>query len=126
MSDNLLGIPGLTFGGVGNWAIVAVLLAAFIRAWPKLKELEIGKNAGLRREFIEEMQALREEVTGLRNENGMLRQEVRELHKVIDGMRRGNLASNIEIQREIIGDRPVSAPLKRALKSLDEITGGTE
>lgn len=130
MTEHLLGVPGLTFGGAGNWVIVAILVAALIRILPRLKELEIGKNAGLRREFIEEMHALRvevsesrEEVKSLRSENEALRKEVRELHGVIDGMRRENLTANIEMQRAQIkqGGQEPSKPMKRALGKLDEI-----
>jgi uncharacterized protein YoxC len=118
----------LTAAGV--WSGVAVIVVAmigavvaYIRIMPRLREVENSNNAGLRKEFIEEMAALRgevrssrEESEGLREEVRTLRQEVRnrddkidalrseirELHGVIDGMRRENQAAQISGQRAIV------------------------
>lgn len=95
--------------------ILIVAVVAYIKIMPRLRELEINNNAGLRKEFIEEMAALRGEVTGMREENGelrdevkglrtenkVLREEIRELHGVIDGLRRENQSAQISGQRVI-------------------------
>lgn len=83
-------------------SILIVAVVAYIRVMPRLKELENANNAGLRKEFIEEMAALRDEVKGLRNENDLLRGEIRELHRVIDGLRRQNNAAQISGQRVVV------------------------
>lgn len=124
MNGDILGIPGLTFGGVGNWAIFAAVVVAIVRIIPQMAKLKVEENAGLRREFIDEMRQLRDEVTQLRTENDILRKEVRELHGVIDGMRRENLTSHIVTQRDALGDRELSPPMQRAVGKLDEIVGG--
>jgi predicted nuclease with TOPRIM domain len=125
----------LTAAGV--WSGVAVIcvaligaVVAYIKVMPRLRELENANNAGLRKEFIEEMAALRGEVKSAREETnasrleseGMrdevralrtevrkrddkidqLRTEIRELHGVIDGMRRENMAAQISGQRVIV------------------------
>lgn len=99
----------------GVWSAVAVItvavigaVVAYIRIMPRLRELENTNNAGLRREFIEEMAALRAEVTTLREQVrqrddkiDLMRREIGELHAVIDGMRRENQAAQISGQRVI-------------------------
>lgn len=110
------------FTATGVWgllvtftSILIVAVVAYIRIMPRLKELENTNNAGLRREFIDEMAALRTEATALRGEVNslrdqvrrrddkidLLRQEIHELHGVIDGMRRENQAAQISGQRAI-------------------------
>lgn len=82
-------------------SILIVGVVAYIRIVPRLRELENANNAGLRKEFIDEMTELRKEVKGLRDENTLLRREIHELHGVIDGMRRENQAAQISGQRAI-------------------------
>lgn len=91
------------------------LFGILARQWVPLRKIQVEENAGLRKEFIEEMAALRLEVSGLRldneglrkgqdalrGENELLRKEVRELHGVIDGLRRENQAAQISGQRAI-------------------------
>lgn len=115
-----------------GWALCVIGVAGLFGIWrlhvlarPKMLELEITRDTGLRQEFIDEMRQLRDEVKSLRDENGELRKEIRELHGIIDGMRRENLTANLAVQRDAIGDRPVSKPMERALGKLDEIAGET-
>jgi uncharacterized protein YlxW (UPF0749 family) len=65
------------------------------------RKLKIEENSGLRREFIEEMGALRQEVRDLRGENEILRKEIRELHAILDGVRRENQTAQVSGQRVI-------------------------
>lgn len=122
----------LTAAGV--WSGVAVVVVAmigavvaYIKIMPRLRELEDTKklrllelennnNAGLRKEFIEEMAELRAEVRNLRKEVqtrddkiDLLRAEITELHGLIDGMRRENQAAQISGQR-VIADTLKSLP----------------
>ncbi|NLS27924.1 hypothetical protein S2M10_29260 [Sphingomonas sp. S2M10] len=108
MMKGILGIPGLTPGAAGVWAIFGMLAAALLRHRWRMRQLDIDAdklqieaNSGLRREFIDEMHALRSEVKALREENGLLRREISELHRIIDGMRRENLSAQISGQRVI-------------------------
>lgn len=119
---------GLIASGV--WTVVGMItvaiigaIVAYIKIMPRLRELENSNNAGLRKEFIEEMGALRGEVSGLRTENGhlrnevrdlreegdLLRKEIRELHGVIDGLRRQNQTAQISGQR-VVADALKSLP----------------
>lgn len=101
------------------YALCVAILGLFgilARQWVPLRKLENENNAGLRKEFIDEMHALRTEVTGLRDdnatlrnevkglrgENDLLRTELREMHNVIDGMRRENQSAQISGQRVIV------------------------
>lgn len=108
----------LTAAGVWSGVLVLILVCvlAYIKIMPRLRELENNNNAGLRKEFIEEMAALRSEVSGLRSdnaelrkgmsdlrdENDLLRKEIRELHGVIDGLRRQNQTAQISGQRVVV------------------------
>ncbi len=128
-------------------SILIVAVVAYIKVMPRLKELENTNNAGLRKEFIDEMAALRgevrssrEESEGLREEVRTLRQEVRrrddkidqlrseirELHGVIDGMRRENMAAQIHGQRAVVEAMPddLVPPATRA--ALKRIQGAAE
>lgn len=128
----------LTAAGV--WSGVAVVcvaligvVVAYIRVMPRLRELENTNNAGIRREFIEEMAELREEVKGLRQDVrerddkiDQLRNEIRELHGVIDGMRRENLTAQLAGQSAVARTMPQSPAMERALRTIDEITGNDQ
>jgi uncharacterized membrane protein YhiD involved in acid resistance len=122
----------LTAAGVwsGVLALGLLVVLAYIKVMPRLRELENTNNAGIRKEFIAEMAELREEVRGLRtevrerdNKIDQLRNEIRELHGVIDGMRRENLAAQLTGQSVVARTMPQSPVMERALRSIDEITG---
>lgn len=73
----------------------------------------------------EQVKTLGSEVRKLGSENGQLRDEVRELHGVLDGMRRQNLTDNISIQSRIIELMPkelVTPEVQHALNVLSGIT----
>lgn len=114
----LLCVIGIT-GLFGIWRL-------YVLARPRMLELEIGQNTGLRKEFIEEMQALREEVKGLRLENGELRHEIRELHQIIDGMRREQLQAGASEHAVLARHLPLTPAMSRALDSLDQVKGTGE
>lgn len=111
-----------------GWVLCLIGLFGIWRLYvlgrPKMFELEIAKNSGLREEFIEEMAALRAEVKGLREENEHLRREIRELHGVIDGMRRENLTAHLAGQRVVAESLSRSPAIDRAIDSLKSVTGG--
>lgn len=85
---------------------VVVLLKILAAQRPKMKELEIGEDASIRAFMAEQMGELREEMKGLRDENHALRKEVRDLHGVIDGMRREALQAGISTQRAVAESLP--------------------
>ena len=103
------------------------------------RKLTLEDNKGLRAEFIEEMRELRDEVKGLREENfglrnevkglrnegDMMRGEIRELHAVIDGMRRDNLTTTLAEQRVFIqkhvGLENLSPEMGKAMDDLSKI-----
>ncbi len=113
----------------GIWSLVGTVglgligcVVAYIRIMPRLRELEHTNNAGLRKEFIDEMATLREEVQKLRVEVrdrddkiDLLRREIGELHSVIDGLRRQNQTAQISGQR-VIQDHLESLPQPRSGK----------
>lgn len=130
-------LSGLNLGGMmarstaSGWLLC--ILGAFgiwrlyVLARPKMRELEIRENAGLRKEFIEEMAALRAEVADLRVENSHLRDEIRALHGVIDGMRREQLqfgASEHAVLARSVPD--LSPEMSRALDALGRVKGVSE
>lgn len=99
----------------------------YVLSRPRMRELDIGENSGLRKEFIEEMAALREEVAGLRVENGELRREIRALHGIIDGMRRGQLQADLSEHSAMARQLPgLTAEMDRALDALERVKGVAE
>lgn len=85
------------------------------------RKVTVEDNKGLRAEFIAEMHALRDDVKALRTENDGLRKEVRDLHFVIDGMRKQNLATQMAMLRA--GEDRVSPEIEAAMDALESIPG---
>lgn len=131
-----------------NATLLVSLIALFLKNRLESRKLTIGENAGLRKEFIEEMAVLRgelhsarDELRSARDESGSLRDEVRnlraevrnrddqiialrgevrELHGVIDGLRRETQTGSIAAQRVIArGITDVSPEMQDALDKLD-------
>lgn len=119
-ATGVLTAAGVWSGVTVVLTIVVLAVVAYIRILPRLKELEINNSAGLRKEFIDEMGALRRDVKDLRNENDLLRKEIRELHGVIDGLRRANQAAQISGQR-VVADALASLPSGPAAQSQGEV-----
>lgn len=115
----------LTAAGVwsGVIALLLICVLAYIKIIPRLKELENTNNAGIRREFIDEMAALREEVVQLRTENAQLRAEVRELHNAMDGMRRQNLQEGASAAGAILAALPEAAIPPATAAALRRVRG---
>lgn len=92
-----------------NTGLISIMITLLLFAMKNQianRKMTIQVNGEVRSEFIEEMQALRLEVKGLRDENVSLRGEVRELHGVIDGMRREALQAGISTQRAVAQSLP--------------------
>ncbi|QPQ55605.1 hypothetical protein IC614_03105 [Allosphingosinicella flava] len=99
------------------------------RLWVTNRKLRMQEKIDDRQGFGELIQALSGEVAALRTENQALREEVRQLHGIIDGMRRGDLSAKISAQRDLIDVLPetaVSPHLKHAMNKLDEMNAGGE
>ncbi len=116
-----------------GWLLCVLGLAGLIQLGrviamqrPKMKELQIGENAGIRAEFIEEMKELRGEIKGLRDENAALRSEVRNLHGIIDGMRRESLQVGLSTQRAVVSSLPPDMVPEKTREALERIEGGEE
>lgn len=110
----------------GLISIMLGVLALLLKNQMAHRKMTIQVNGEVRSEFIDEMQALRLEVKGLRDENVNLRQEVRELHSVIDGMRREGLSGQLSAQRVVAEMMPQTPAMERALKTLNGIAGDTK
>jgi len=116
-----------------NTAILTVaigLLGMILRFQIANRKLSIGVNGEVRKEILDQLNALRgdndglrEEIRTLRRENDALRDEVRGLHGVIDGMRREGLTAHISAQRVVADALPHSPEMARAMRSLDNIQG---
>jgi len=116
-----------------NTAILTVaigLLGMILRFQIANRKLSIGVNGEVRKEILDQLNALRgdndglrEEIRTLRRENDALRDEVRGLHGVIDGMRREGLTAHISAQRVVADALPQSPEMARAMRSLDNIQG---
>lgn len=118
-------VPISPFGplNTGLISIMITLLLVAMKNQVANRKMTIQVNGEVRSEFIEEMQALRVEVKGLRDENENLRREVRDLHGVIDGMRREGLAGQLTAQRVVAEMMPQTPAMERALRTLDGVTG---
>ena len=109
-----------------NAGLIATLIGLVLKFQIDRRKLTIQENTGLRSEFIDEMQRLREEVHGLRLENSGLRTEVAELHAIITGMRREGIQAAASAQSQIIRNMPpeaVTDTLRSAMDSLNKIPG---
>ena len=107
-----------------NGALLVGLIGLTTRTFIANRKLTISENTGLRAEFIGEMHELRSEVKDLRVENENLRKEVRELHGVIDGMRREALSAHLSQQAHVLREMPDLPPgTRKALERLDQIRG---
>lgn len=112
-----------------NTSLISIMLgvlAIILKNQMAHRKMTIQVNGEVRTEFIEEMQALRVEVKGLREENDSLRKEVRELHGVIDGMRREGLSGQLSAQRVVADMMPQTPAMERALRTLNGIAGDTK
>ena len=49
-------------GGIGGWALAIALVGTLFKVWPKLKELQIGSDGSLRKDLLDEIVRLRNEV----------------------------------------------------------------
>lgn len=110
-----------------NTGLISIMITLLVIAMKNQianRKMTIQVNGEVRSEFIEEMQALRLEVKGLRDENVNLRQEVRSLHSIIDGMRREGISGYISAQRVVADNLPKTPEMERALRSLDSMNGG--
>lgn len=110
---------------LSGWGLLAVALLfafdKFIKQRPKMKELEIGEDEGIRAFFATQIDGLRIEIRDLREENGALRAEVRTLHGVIDGMRREALQVGISTQRAVVDSLPRDFLPESTRAALDRI-----
>lgn len=119
-----------------NSALITIaigMLGLILRFQLANRKLSIGVNGEVRKEILDQLNALRgdndalrDEIRTLRRENDALRDEVRNLHGVIDGMRRENLSAQHSAQRVVADMLPTSPAMSRALRSLDDIQGATE
>lgn len=109
------------------------ILSMLLRYQITNRKMTIAVNGEVRQEFIDEMAALRvevresrDEIRELRDENTALRREIGELHGVIDGMRRENLAAQHSAQRVVADALPKSPQIERALSALGNVQGDTK
>lgn len=93
---------------------------------PKMKELEITEAGAWQNVLVGEMQALRNEIKDLREENHGLRKEVRQLHGIIDGMRRENLQVGNSAARAVVESLPREIVPEKTREALDRIQGSAE
>lgn len=116
-----------------GWISTGTLLAmlGFIaRLWVTNRKLGIENRKLGMQEKVEDRQgfgalieALSREVASLREENTALRHEVRELHGLIDGMRRGDMQARASAQvLELRAKSPDTLPPATAA-ALDRIEG---
>lgn len=101
--------------------VAAGLIKLVINQRPKMRELDIGEDENIRAFFAAQIEGLRGEIKDLREENTALRNEVRTLHGVIDGMRREALQAGISTQRAVVGSLPRDMVPESTLAALDKI-----
>lgn len=104
-----------------NGGFLVALVGMLLKNRLDNRKVTIEENKGLRTEFITEMHALRDDVKSLRGENDNLRKEVRELHFIIDGLRKQNLSTQIAILRT--ADECASPGIQAAMDALEGIPG---
>jgi hypothetical protein len=116
-----------------GWLLCCIAMAGLIQLGrivagqrPKMRELDISEDAGIRAFMAEQMDGLRVEIKTLREENQSLRNEVRGLHGVIDGMRREALQAGISTQRAVVGSLPRDFVPEKTREALDRIEGTGE
>lgn len=117
-------------GTPSGWTLCAIGLMALyllgkiaLNQRPQMRQMDLTEGGILREAIAAEMKGLREEITSLRDENNSLRAEVRQLHGIIDGMRREALTGQLSAQRVVADALPKSPEMKRALDKLDNVKG---
>lgn len=93
MSGGILGIPGLTFGGVGNWAIFAAVVVAIVRIIPQMTSLRNSADGSLRKDLMDRIDKLELQ----------LRDERKECDREMDAMRTEFRASTKALEQTIDG-----------------------
>lgn len=104
-----------------NTALLTVMITVLIAFWTNQRanrKMTIQVNGEVRKEFIDEMKALRDEVKGLREENESLRKEVRGLHSTIDAMRQANRSTQDIVADQLKAVETVA--MGRVLRVLDD------
>lgn len=149
---NLFGVPGLTLAGVSTTSGVLMFGIYLIREWRETRKLSSEDRLARREGYARQVEALLIENRKLRadidaaaqmhtnyrrdtermhdayrhecqRENDDLRAEVRELHGLVDGMRRAELSARLSTQRTMMEALPHSEAIDRAVDALDHIRG---
>lgn len=112
-------------GTTSGWTLCLIAIISFatylIKQRPKMRELDIGEDSSIRTFLSSEISGLRTEIKDLRDENTALRAEIRELHGVIDGMRREALQGGLSAQRAVVQALPRGVVPESTLAALDRI-----
>ncbi len=92
MSQAVLGIPGLTFGGAGIWTLVALAVVWLIRIQPKMRELANNADGSLRKDLMDRIDKLEKQLLDERRECDRelekMRVEMRGMQQTMDGLHR--------------------------------------
>jgi len=112
-----------TLRGWISTGTLLTMLAFIARLWVTNRKLRMQEKVEDRQGFGSLIEALSKEVAALRDENNLLRREVRELHGLIDGMRRGDMQARASAQvLELRAKGPDAIPPGTAA-ALDRIEG---
>lgn len=102
MNADLFGVPGLTFGGVGNWAIFAAVVVAIVRIIPEMTKLRNASDTSLRKDLMDRIDKLEKQLADERRECDRemesmrieFRNQITGLEKTIEGLHKQLLAQS--------------------------------
>ena len=112
-----VGFPDMSFGGVGVWTLVLMLLVALIKAWPALAKLRLEGDTSLRSDLWKRIEKLEEDQRLQKIECAAeqlrLNTQLQEKEKSIQGLQRQLMA----LQMSLVGGIPLhqQSPEMRAV-----------
>jgi ElaB/YqjD/DUF883 family membrane-anchored ribosome-binding protein len=133
LTQELLGVPGLTFGGAGIWTLVALVVVWIIRIQPKMRELQNSADGSLRKDLMERIDKLEKQLSEERRECDREMHEMREefrntikaMQQTIDGLHRQLLAQSSSLALRLTpastsAGKAADALVQRLSRELDD------
>lgn len=102
-------VQGLSWGGLANWALLAVitpLAIGFFKIWPKLRQLNNESDASLRNDLMARIDTLEKQMSEERRECNTRLDAMQRAHEArLDAMQKQHETENAALQGEIKGLR---------------------
>lgn len=98
-----------------GWGLLASFVGAFLVFYPKVKKLQIDEHSQMRKEYVDEIKALRAEVAQLREQNVSLLRELTDVKVELVGYKKQHLAEQAAAIRHVPGVREAVQDVAREI-----------